>query len=286
MAVHDRGYRPYTGARTGRWQRLLVVPRYAVRDLVRSRMLLVGVLLSFVYPFVASIIIYLRHNASPLEAIGIDPKVMISIGPGFFMPMLQTQCVIAFFLVLAVGPQLVSADLRNNALCLYLARPIRRWEYVAGKLSVLFALASLVTWVPLVALYAFQASLEGGPWLSENAYLGPAMLVACVAWIVFLGFYTLTISAAVRFKPFARAMMVGIIIALGLFGSTVNQMLDVRWGTLLDPGGLFGALWRSLMGRSNEQDLSQPVIWIALAAITLLLALLLRRKLRAYEVVR
>lgn len=286
MAVHDRGYRPYTGPRTGRWRRLLVVPRHAFRDVLRSRLLLIGLLLSFVYPVAGSVIIYLRHNATAMAILGIDPKELLPIGPGFFMPMLQTQCVIAFFLVLAVGPPLISADLRNNALCLYLARPIRRWEYALGKFSVPFAIGSLVTWIPLLALYGFQAGLEGRPWLAENGFLGPAMLAACLAWVVFISLYALAISAAVRFKPFARGVMVGLFIALGLFGDTINQMLNVRWGTLIDPGGLFGTLWRVLMRRSGEAALSPTLAWLALALMALALALLLRRKLKAYEVVR
>jgi ABC-2 type transport system permease protein len=286
VAVHDRGFRPYDGPRTPRWRRLLVIPRYAARDVLRSRMLLVALLGSFVYPAIASVLIYLRHNTTALEILGIDPKQLLQIGPGFFHPLLTTQCLISFVLVLAVGPSLVSADLRNNALCLYLARPLQRWEYVLGKFSVLFVLASVVTWVPLLALYVFQASLEGRSWMAENGFLGPAMLLACLAWIVFLSLYALAVSATVRFKPFARAMMVGIIIALQLFGTTINGMLDVRWGTLVNPGGLFGALWRALLDRAAEDDLSQPVIWAALILMTLALMGLLRRKLRAYEVVR
>ena len=39
MAVFKKTYRPYEGALTPRWRRLLVIPRYAFEDLHRSRFL-------------------------------------------------------------------------------------------------------------------------------------------------------------------------------------------------------------------------------------------------------
>ena len=39
MAVYKKTYRPYEGALTPRWSRLLVIPRYAFEDLHRRRFL-------------------------------------------------------------------------------------------------------------------------------------------------------------------------------------------------------------------------------------------------------
>ena len=41
------------------------------------------------------------------------------------------------FLVLLVGPELISQDLRFNAMPLYFARPVRRLDYFVGKLGVI-----------------------------------------------------------------------------------------------------------------------------------------------------
>lgn len=286
MAVHDRSYRSYPGPWTPRWQRLLVIPRYAFRELAASRLLLLALLASYVYPAIGSVLIYLRHNSEALAILGIDPKQLLAIGPGFFGPMLQAQCMCAFLLILAVGPSIMGSDLRNNALCLYLSRPIRRWEYVVGKFSVLAVVGSVVTWVPLLTLVIFQASLDGKPWLDEYGFLGPALFVGSFSWVVFMSVLAMTITAAVRFKPFARALMVGAIIALGMLGSMINGLLNVTWGTLLNPGGLFGVLWRHLLDRPEPSDLSPVLAWIAVGLMTLALLALLRLKLRAYEVVR
>ena len=64
-------------------------------------------------------------------------------------------------MALLVGPPLVSRDLRNNALPLYLCRPFSRTEYVMGKMSVMLILLSAITWVPQLLLFLFQSYLRG-----------------------------------------------------------------------------------------------------------------------------
>src|SRR5258707_13066390 len=54
------------------------------------------------------------------------------------------------------GPPLVSRDLRNNALPLYLCRPFTRTEDVLGKMSVLLILLSAITWIPQLLLFLFH----------------------------------------------------------------------------------------------------------------------------------
>ena len=58
------------------------------------------------------------------------------------------QGALAFLLTAWVAPVLVSPDLVNGALPLYLSRPFTRAEYVLGKATVLLTLLSAITWVP------------------------------------------------------------------------------------------------------------------------------------------
>ena len=60
---------------------------------------------------------------------------LIPIDGSFFQVFVNIQGGFAFFVALLVGPPLVSSDLRNNALPLYLCRPFSRTEYVMGKMS-------------------------------------------------------------------------------------------------------------------------------------------------------
>ena len=55
------------------------------------------------------------------------------------------QSTLAFFIAAFAGPGLISPDLTNGALPLYLSRPFSRAEYTLGKFSVLALLISAIT---------------------------------------------------------------------------------------------------------------------------------------------
>src|SRR5256885_15054811 len=111
MAVYKKTYRPYDGALTASWRRLMVIPRYAFEDLHRSRFLTVFFLASFIYPLVAALIIYVRHNASALTLLGAQgADRFISINVVFFMSLLGWQSMLALFLAAFIGPGQISPD--------------------------------------------------------------------------------------------------------------------------------------------------------------------------------
>ena len=133
MAVYKKTYRPYDGELTPSFTRFLVIPRYAFEEMRKSRFLTIFFIASFIYPLIAALIIYVQHNISALNLLGVQgTKNLISINATFFLNFLGWQSMLALFLAAFTGPGQVSPDLANNALSLYLARPFSRVEYVLG----------------------------------------------------------------------------------------------------------------------------------------------------------
>lgn len=289
MAVYDRVYRPYRGPTTPDWSRFLIVTRYAIGEVFRSRLMVVFFTLCFVFPLVAAAMIYLRHNADLLEvlgAMGAEIDGWIPIDGSFFNWFLRVQGGFAFFLVLFVGPRLVSRDLANNGLALYLSRPFSRAEYVAGKVAILIGLTSLVTWIPGLLLVVLQLSLEGGAWLSEHPRLPLAVVLGGWVWIVVVSFLALAISAWVRWRPLAGFFLLMIYFAGDFFAFIVEQLFRTDWGQLMNLRRLVRIVWAGLLGTSPPDGPSPAMSWLALAAVVAVSLLLLHRRIRAYEVVR
>jgi len=192
MAVYKKTYRPYDGGLTSQWTRFLTIPRYAFEDLHRSRFLTTFFIASFIYPLICALIIYVQHNVSALNLVGVPgANRLIAINVTFFMSLLGWQSMLALFLAAFIGPGQVSPDLANNALSLYLARPFSRLEYVLGKLSVLVILMSLMTWVPGLLLFGLQGYLEGWSWIGDNARLACGLFFGAWIWIVVLALLAL-----------------------------------------------------------------------------------------------
>jgi ABC-2 type transport system permease protein len=300
MAVYKKTYRPYDGALTASWRRFLVIPRYAFEELHRSRFLTIFFIASFIYPLISALIIWLQHHAGALGLIGAQgANRLISINVTFFQNLIGWQSMLALFLASFVGPGQVSPDLANNALSLYLARPFSRVEYVLGKMSVLVILLSLMTWVPGLLLFGLQGYLEGWQWVHDNVRFAWAIFLGAWIWILVLSLLALALSAWVKWKPAAGALMFGVFFVGAAFGAIVNGIQRTTWGYLFNIGYVIGSVWVQLFEGAAKttsgavffrvpqgEELPMWCSWAALAGLCGICLYMLARKIRGMEVVR
>jgi ABC-2 type transport system permease protein len=288
MAVYKRSYHGYSGALTAEWSRFTVIPRYAYRDLFRSKAVTTFFVAAFLPPVVFLILIYMAHSLPRLaQLLGHQgAESPISINSSFFLVFLNLQSALAFLFTAIVGPGLVSRDLANRALPLYLCRPFSRAEYVLGKMSVLLMLLSLVTWVPGLILFGVQASLEGAGWALQNLWLAWALFAGAWIWILILSLMALALSAWVKWKIAAGALLLAVFFVSAGLADAIDAMLEVHWGKLFNPMYLLLTIWRELFRVDKSSDITAGSAWIMLALICAACLWLLYRKLRAIEVVR
>jgi ABC-2 type transport system permease protein len=236
----------------------------------------------------------------------VNVREIIPIDESFFQTFVVIQGGFAFLLTLLVGPPLVSRDLRNNALPLYLCRPFSRTEYVMGKMSVLLILLSAITWVPQLLLFLFQSYLEGFTWFRTNLWIASAIFIGSIVWILLLGLLSQAVSALVKWRVVASAALLGLFFIPSVFGEFINVVFLTRWGHIISLGALMKNVTAGLFGtfdrvsgtvRITDFDdnvvreilLVEPPLWCSWAALfvicTICLALL-SWKVKAYEVVR
>jgi ABC-2 type transport system permease protein len=284
VAIYKRTYHVYEGVRSPFNRRFLVLARYAGDRLFASRLLTGLFIICFIYPLVAAIFIYLHHNAKALEILRVQMDELISIDAGFFLILLRVQAGLAFLLTALVGPGLLAPDLANNALPLYLSRPLTRTGYVLGKASVLFILLSLITWLPGLLLFAFQSGLAGLDWAAENMRVAVAMVIGSWLWIITLTMLAIALSAWVKWRTVAGALLFGIFFVGAGFGAAANQILYTQWGYLLNLSEMIVTVWRWLFLGEASHNIPAWSAMAGLMAIWGMSVLLLARKVRAYEV--
>ena len=286
MAVYERVWRRWQGPLTPVRARFLVVTRYAIADAFSSRLFTAFYAACFLPSLIGLFFIYLSHNVSLLEQLGMPADLMEVLTSRFFMMLFSWQAIPAFLVALIVAPSLVAADLANGALPLYLGRPIDRRDYVLGKAAVLAILLSPMTWVMGASIFALQASLEGGSWWLENWRIALAYVVGHAAWIVVISMLGLAISAWVRFKPAARGALFAIIFILAGFATAVNGVTGSSVGDFVHLVRAINSVVMSLFGAPTPSKLPVFWNWMTLMVTTALSIWLLDRKLRAHEVVR
>ncbi len=299
MAVYKKTYRRYDGPLTPQWSRFLILPRYAFEDMRRSRFFSTFFLASLICPVVCALIIYLRHNLSALEVLGLQADQIVTINSKFFLFYLGFQSMLAFFLTAFVGPGLVSPDLANNAMPLYLSRPFGRSDYVLGKMSVLMILLSVMTWIPGLLLFLLQSYLEGVGWLTGNVRIAGALFFGSWIWILILALLILALSAWVKWKPVAGGLLFVVFFVGTGFGAAINAVLRTKWGHLINLSHLMGTVWVWLFEEPMKrgagavffrvqrgEEIPIWTAWAALVGLCLICLYLLSRKIRGMEVVQ
>ena len=285
MAVYKRGYQRYQGELTSHRTRLLVLPRFAWQRLFQQRLLLILLVVSLFWPLACAVFIYIANHSELWAGIGNEFAKLLEIDGKFFLIFMNVQSVFAVILAAFAGPSLVAPDLANNALPLYFSRPFTRSDYVLARMAVLIGLLSPVTWIPGLILFAMQSGMAGWAWISLHWTLAVGIVVGFLLLILQLSLVSLACSAYVKWRVIAGALILAFFFLLAGVAEMVNAILRVSWGAILNPLRVLYRLWCGLLGVSPPENPGVLGSILMLAVLTLLLGLILNRKLRPVEVV-
>ncbi|MGZ4886547.1 MAG: ABC transporter permease subunit [Candidatus Aminicenantales bacterium] len=143
-------------------------------------------------------IIYMSENLESFQAMVRSSDRLISITPGSFKTFFTFPPVLFLMIAMMVfaGSGLIADDLKHNSLQIYFSRPLRKKDYLLGKMAVIFFFILAVTLVPGLLVYIFKLIFAGSfkfflsyPWLVLSI-IGYSAFLA-----VFFAFYTLLLSA-------------------------------------------------------------------------------------------
>jgi ABC-2 type transport system permease protein len=117
-------------------------------------------------------------------------------------------------------------------------------------------------------------------------------------WVLLLSLLGLALSAWVKWKIMASALLFGIFFISAAFSEIVNEVLDTKMGYLLNLGHLIGTLWakflqvsprRTMLGELFDIRTGEEIpiwaAWLVVGGVFAVCVMLLNRKLRGREVV-
>ncbi len=286
MAVYKRTYKGYEGGLTAEWSRFMILPRYSYARLFQSKFLLMFLAVCALYPIGAAGFIYIAHNVSFLKALNPNAGNFLEVNEKFFVYYCNFQSVMAYLLTAIVGPSLVSPDVTNNAMPLYLCRPFTRSEYVLGRMMVVLYLLAWITWIPGLILFGIQADMAGWDWTKTHFWIAWGVFAGLFAWTVILSLIALAISAWVRWKIAAGGLILGLFFAGAGFGAAINAVMRTHNGSLIDIAQMMATAWGQLLRYDTNNGISAMQAWTVLAIVSGISLWLLSRKVRAFEVVK
>jgi hypothetical protein len=236
MPIFDQGYQHWKGPLASHAWRWMAVTRQGVRTQLKGRIVRTLLLLAWM-PAVALIVVLagwglleqrvesvlgLLRKMLPPDVIAEPRQYRSAVWTIAYVYFFKAELICSLFLVLMVGPNLISRDLRFNALPLYFSRPLRRFDYFLGKLGVIgFFLAATVIG-PAVAAYVFGVafSLDLTVLHDTHRLLWASLLYGLVI-VVSAGLLMLALSALSR-----RTIYVGLSwVALWFLSATLSAIL-------------------------------------------------------------
>jgi len=293
MAVYKRRYNSYTGSLTPQWSRFFVLTRFAFADLFKSRFFVLLLIFCIIPCLFFAGFIFVANNKTMQLLLQLREMNFFTVENQYFINVVIAQAQAAFLLNCWVGPILISGDLTNGALPLFLSRPFSRADYVLGKLSVLGILLSAITWIPCLLLFSLQAGLARDGWIWSHLWMVVPIIFCSAIWILMLSLISLAVSAWIKLRIVATGIIfVTFFIPAGL-GEMFNAIMGTIWGRLLN----FTYVFRLIVGhafregavrlsRRGWEEIPIPAAWGALIFVCLLSLVILNARLRARETVR
>jgi ABC-2 type transport system permease protein len=154
-----------------------------------------------------------------------------------------------------------------------------------GKSSVLAITLSQITWIPGLILFAVQAGFAGPRWAWNNLWVAGSLILGSLIWIAILSLLAMALSAWVKWRIVAGALLLAVMFFGAGFGQAINAVLRTQTGYFLNLAYLMTEIWSNLFRIDSEHWISVSDAWIALSLYCGICLFLLMRKVRAYEVV-
>jgi hypothetical protein len=237
--------------------------------------------------------VYVVHNSAVQSLLNVQFGKTPLINSGWFMAFMGIEAWMSFILTAWAAPPAISKDFANNAVQLYLSRPMSRAEYLVGKVSSIAALLSLTTWIPALILWIIQAQLQGNGWGWENLWIAGAIIIAGLLWIALISLLSMALAVWVRWRIAATALMIAVFFLLPGIGEAFDLVLRANWGRLLNFPYLITIIWAELFrlpGRERHiAGFDAVPLWAAWASLLTVCAFcvwVLHRRLQAREVER
>jgi ABC-2 type transport system permease protein len=240
MPIFDQGYQHWSGELSGSWSRWWTITRNGVRVGMKSRLLRLYMIaaLSPAIGLAGMLCLWslLERQSNTIRALApllasifnpellMDPKhyrlTVWTLSYGYF---LSTELWLSMIMVLLVGPNLISQDLRFNALPLYFSRPLRRIDYFAGKLGIVAAFLGMVTVVPAIVAYLAGMLLSLDVTIVRDTF---GLLLSAIAYgaiiAVSAGLLILALSSLTRNSRYVVLFWLGIWFLSGITSTVLE----------------------------------------------------------------
>ena len=287
--VREKGYSHWDGRLVERRFPWWPITRTGIQLAFRRKAFRLFFAGAFLPAFFALGGLYVSERLEDFRAIVKSNQALLKIDPAYFNTFLANGFFLFLLLLVLVfaAAGLIADDLKHNSLQLYFSRPIGKKDYFAGKMAVVAFFVFVLTSLPGLALVAFKLIFAGDfaflaryPWLPLSI-LGYGALLA-----VFFSFFILLLSASSRNARYVTILVFTAYFLSDVLSSFLREVFKNPYMNLFSLRANLQQAGALLFG-TKPVFAAPPALSLAvLAAVCVLSAFVLGRKIRSVEVIR
>jgi len=279
MPIHDQSYRHWEGTLKTHTFRWWIITREGLRIILRRKLFLLFILgPAAIQFFVFGAIVY-----------GIDIYGSLfklnAINPKFFFDFLERQTFFIALICVFGGSGLIADDLKNNALQLYLSKPLTRLDYLVGKFAIVMLLTAFVTIGPGILLFTEHAVLsEGSAFIKQEYWILGSIILYSLFIMLTTGSLILALSSLTKSSRYAAISFIAILIGSPIFSEMLRGILKLQSAVFISYWQNLGILGRRLFGLSSRH----PWYWAMLIILGVIGFSIwaMNRKVKGVEIVK
>jgi ABC-2 type transport system permease protein len=289
MPIAERGYIHWQGTLAERPRPWRTIARHGIRLAFKRKnfKFVLGASLLPALVFMAGV--YVSERIEDFKFMMRGRRQILAVNPDFFNAYFSGEFLlfmIVMILVLA-GAGLISDDLKHNSLQLYFARPLRKRDYLLGKMGVVSFFLILLTLLPgtlfILLKLIFSGSLKflaAYPWIPVSVAAVSAVLT------VFFSVYALFISSLGRNRRYVSILLFLVYLFSDIFFSIFHGIFHRPAFALLSIKANLQQVSAALFGLAPKYDVPWLYSALILGGLTAAAVVVLLRKVRSVEVIR
>ena len=286
MPIHTQNYRHWEGTlKTHSRTRWWIIAKAELKLLTQRKFVrLIVAVPPLIYVFVHAVLIYIVNQVPGVE-------FSLRIDSDFFQKFLfRVEPVPSTFLVALIaifgGSGLIATDLKNNALSLYLSKPISWIDYLIGKFAAIGILLGCFTLIPGLLLFLEHLLLADTSFLKENYWIPFSIIAYSVIIILSTGLLMLLFSSLTTNSRYATIGFSAVWFGSPVIYEVLKTITRTSKVALVSVWANYDVLGTTIFG--STPDYSVHWVWALLTLVALLLFCLfvLRHRIRAVEVVK
>ncbi|GMU92673.1 MAG: hypothetical protein AMXMBFR4_17310 [Candidatus Hydrogenedentota bacterium] len=233
MPIYPQTYKSWS-SRSRRRMRWLSVARHELRvarsGAIYRRLLLLSLLPFLICLFILVVTDLMTTNPSALFRTMIRQVQFTNIDARFFKLYLAMATPFVYTFCLLIGAGAICNDYRHNLLEVYFAKPLTRFEYVAGKLLAVCCVPLLLTvalGLVLFALHVVLAPAAAREFLAQNLWVAPMIAAYSIVLVVPSALLVMGCSAISKTTGWASVIACTVVFVNGAFSAVLAEVFRI-----------------------------------------------------------